>query len=286
MAYIFKSIAATRFLSNMLFIYFFVNCNIFNFHTCCSMYKWVMATLLLLLLKMSKIKNISQTVRDRSISSEFMTHRVVQEYPMLSGKRFGELWPTFEWEIALLPNIIIWLISVKLLDLQYFVPICCSAIFSTATTWSAVWKCISIAKWVIATWSIWNDNHNEWMAYIFKSIAATHFLLSILFMYFFVNCNIFKFYNCCSMYKWVMATLLLLLVKMWKITNISKTVRDRAISSEFLTRRVVQESPVQWGKISIFATFGGHLGFSQKMEKCQYLENRNRQSDFERIFNP
>ena len=31
MAYIFKSIAATRFLSNMLFIYFFVNSNIFKF---------------------------------------------------------------------------------------------------------------------------------------------------------------------------------------------------------------------------------------------------------------
>ena len=55
-----------------------------------------MATLLLLLLKMSKIKNISQTVRDRAISSEVLTYRVVQEYPMLSGKRFGELWPTFE----------------------------------------------------------------------------------------------------------------------------------------------------------------------------------------------
>ena len=110
------------------------------------------------------------------------------------------------------------------------------------------------------------------MAYIFKSIAATHFLLNILFMYFFVNCNIFKFYNCCSMYKWVMATLLLLLVKMWKITNILKTVRDTAISSKFLIHRVVQDSHVKWGKISIFATFGGHLGFSQKMEKCQYLE--------------
>ena len=32
MAYIFKSIAATQFLSNMLFVYFFVNCNIFKFH--------------------------------------------------------------------------------------------------------------------------------------------------------------------------------------------------------------------------------------------------------------
>ena len=47
---IFKSIAATQFLSNM-FIYFFVNGNIFKFHTCCSMYKGVMATLLLLLVK-------------------------------------------------------------------------------------------------------------------------------------------------------------------------------------------------------------------------------------------
>ena len=56
------------------------------------------------------------------------------------------------------------------------------------------------------------------------------------------------------------------------------------ISSKFLIHRVVQESPVKWGKISIFATFGGHLGFSQKMEKCQYLENRK--SDFERIFDP
>ena len=54
MAYIFKSIAATQFLSNMLFIYFFVNCDIFKFHTCCSMYKWVMATLLLLLVEMWK----------------------------------------------------------------------------------------------------------------------------------------------------------------------------------------------------------------------------------------
>ena len=68
--------------------------------------------------------------------------------------------------------------------------------------------------------------------------------------------------------------------------NISKTVRDRAISSEFLTRRVAQECPVQRGKISIFATFGGHLRFLRKMKKCQYLKNRKRSSDFERIFDP
>ena len=68
--------------------------------------------------------------------------------------------------------------------------------------------------------------------------------------------------------------------------SISQTVRDRAISSKFLTCRVVQESPVQRGKISIFATFGGHLRFLRKMKKCQYLENRKRSSDFERIFDP
>ena len=43
--------------------------------------------------------------------------------------------------------------------------------------------------------------------------------------------------------------------------NISKTVRDRATSSKFLTHRVVQENPMQRGKFSIFTTFGGHLGF-------------------------
>ena len=57
--------------------------------------------------------------------------------------------------------------------------------------------------------------------------------------------------------------------------NILKTVGDRAISSEFLTRRVVQEYSIQRGKISIFATFGGHLGFQRKMKKCEYLENRS-----------
>ena len=51
-----------------------------------------------------------------------------------------------------------------------------------------------------------------------------------------------------------------------KKVNISKTVRDRAISSEFLTHRVVQECPMQRGKISIFATFGGHLGFYWKIK--------------------
>ena len=55
----------------------------------------------------------------------------------------------------------------------------------------------------------------------------------------------------------------------WKSVNISETVRDRAISSELLTRGVVQEYPIQRrkeyfmqrGKISMFTTFGGHLGF-------------------------
>ena len=69
-----------------------------------------------------------------------------------------------------------------------------------------------------------------------------------------------------------------------KSVNISKTVRDKAISSEFLTHRVVQEHSIQRVKISIFATFGGHLGLKRKMKKCEYLENRKRESDFERFF--
>ena len=30
------------------------------------------------------------------------------------------------------------------------------------------------------------------------------------------------------------------------------------------------------GKIPVFATFGGHLGFLRKMKKCEYPENRKR----------
>ena len=36
--------------------------------------------------------------------------------------------------------------------------------------------------------------------------------------------------------------------------------------SEFLTHRVVQEYPMQRGKISVFATFGDHLGFLRKIK--------------------
>ena len=50
-------------------------------------------------------------------------------------------------------------------------------------------------------------------------------------------------------------------------------VRDREIPSEFLTRRVVQQYSVPRGKISVFGTFGGHLGFLRKMKNnyCEYL---------------
>ena len=42
---------------------------------------------------------------------------------------------------------------------------------------------------------------------------------------------------------------------------------ETAISSEFLTRRIVQEC---------LATFGGRLGFERKMKKSEYLENHKR----------
>ena len=41
---------------------------------------------------------------------------------MSCAKGIGELWPTFDSVVALLPNIIIWLITLKLLHLEYFVP--------------------------------------------------------------------------------------------------------------------------------------------------------------------
>ena len=34
------------------------------------------------------------------------------------------------------------------------------------------------------------------------------------------------------------------------LVNISKTIRDRAILSEFLTRRVIQKCPMERGKIA------------------------------------
>ena len=43
---------------------------------------------------------------------------------------------------------------------------------------------------------------------------------------------------------------------------------------------------MQRGKTSIFATFGGHLGFLWKMKKCEYLEKHERQSYFVRMFDP
>ena len=63
-----------------------------------------------------------------------------------------------------------------------------------------------------------------------------------------------------------------------------KTVRDRAISSEFLTNRVVQEYPIQRGKISIFATFGGHLGFLRKMKKCKSLKTIQDRASLSELF--
>ena len=52
-----------------------------------------------------------------------------------------------------------------------------------------------------------------------------------------------------------------------KNLNISQTVRDRAVWTEFLTHRVVEKYSVQNLKVSIFATFGGHLEFLRKAKK-------------------
>ena len=83
MAYIFKRIAATQFLSNISFIYIFVNCNIFKFHNCLLNVQVNNGYFIATFSENVKNHNISQTIRDRAILSEFLTHRVVQEYAML-----------------------------------------------------------------------------------------------------------------------------------------------------------------------------------------------------------
>ena len=51
--------------------------------------------------------------------------------------------------------------------------------------------------------------------------------------------------------------------------NISETARDRVILTEFWTR--MGGSKVSYTKLknfNFFATFGGHLGFLRKTQKC------------------
>ena len=51
-----------------------------------------------------------------------------------------------------------------------------------------------------------------------------------------------------------------------------ETVRDRTILSELLAHRVLQEYPIENGKVSIFAMYGGHLGFQQKIESVNITQ--------------
>ena len=57
-----------------------------------------------------------------------------------------------------------------------------------------------------------------------------------------------------------------------KNVTISETVRDRAISTEFSSHRVVERYYIQNRKISIFATFGGHLEFLRKTKNVNISE--------------
>ena len=45
------------------------------------------------------------------------------------------------------------------------------------------------------------------------------------------------------------------------MVNILETIKDREISRDFLICWLLQEYPLQRGRISTFVTFGGHLGF-------------------------
>ena len=61
-----------------------------------------------------------------------------------------------------------------------------------------------------------------------------------------------------------------------KIVNISKTVRVRAISIEFLTHRAYGHAFKYMSKFFIFSIFGGHLGFLRKIKNHKYLVNPKR----------
>ena len=71
-----------------------------------------------------------------------------------------------------------------------------------------------------------------------------------------------------------------------------KTVLDRAISTKFLTRRVSLRSTFpNFQKIFVSPKMAAILNFRNfrkncKTQKCLYLENRARQSDFDEIFDP
>ena len=61
-----------------------------------------------------------------------------------------------------------------------------------------------------------------------------------------------------------------------KNDNILETETERAISIEFLTHRVQEGYYAARRKISIFTTFGGHLGFLQKIKNLNISETIKR----------
>ena len=69
-----------------------------------------------------------------------------------------------------------------------------------------------------------------------------------------------------------------------KNVSISNTVRERAISIEFLIHRVIEEYSMSNWKISIFSAFGGHLGFLRKTKWNVNISETVRDSDFDWIF--
>ena len=76
-----------------------------------------------------------------------------------------------------------------------------------------------------------------------------------------------------------------------KFVSISLTVRDRVISSKFLTHRVSQQTTLQFSKIVITLKMAAILNFpiftkNGKTQICFYLPNCARWSDFAEIFDP
>ena len=145
-------------------------------------------------LRKTKNVNISETVRDRAISTEFFTHRVVEKYPMSNGKKFF---------FAIFGGHLEFLRKTKNVNIPETVRD----------------RAISTEFWthrVVEKYAMRNGKKK-----LFFAIFGGH----------------------------------LEFLRNMKIVNISETVRDRAISTEFFTHRVVEKYPMRNGKKIIFRHF-------------------------------
>ena len=119
---------------NMLFTYFGVNYNIVKFQTCGSLHSWVIATLKFTLLSKSvvigKLLHLQKFGVDMLFSYFWLSYNIVKLQTCSSWHN---------WAIAIFRYWLLskWLVTWKIVHLEYFVKICCSPTFGSAiTSWN------------------------------------------------------------------------------------------------------------------------------------------------------